>query len=78
MAGATTLKIRRITGLFTLRRSRWSLLGPRSGSTPSLYGFGLAKTKGHIFAALVLLRKPLFGLQKRRKQASRYVTCRLK
>jgi hypothetical protein len=26
----------------------------------------------HIFAALVLLRKPLFGLQKRRKQPERY------
>jgi hypothetical protein len=26
----------------------------------------------HIFAALVLLRKPLFGLQKHRKQPERY------
>jgi hypothetical protein len=31
----------------------------------------------HIFAALVLLRKPLSGLQKRRKQPERYVQCPL-
>jgi hypothetical protein len=30
-----------------------------------------------IFAALVLLRKPLFGLQKRRKQPKRYVQLEL-
>jgi hypothetical protein len=32
----------------------------------------------HIFAALVLLRKPLFGLQKRRIQPKRYTTFALK
>jgi hypothetical protein len=29
----------------------------------------------HILAALVLLRKPLFGLSKRRIQPERYVQC---
>jgi hypothetical protein len=59
-------KKHRITGLFTLRRSSGSgFRSARSAAPPTLHST-------HILPALVLLRKPLFGLAKRRKQPERY------
>jgi hypothetical protein len=59
-------------------RSLRSLRGSvRLGRSATLHSHGSAHFT-HIFAALVLLRKPLFGLQKRHIQPERYVQFGLK
>jgi hypothetical protein len=60
----------RITGLFTLRRP---LGGSGSVLARSIASLIPTPKLRHILPALVLLRKPLSGLAKRRKQPERYV-----
>jgi hypothetical protein len=58
-------------------RARWALQGSVRLAQSAC---GLIRTAHctHIFAALVLLRKPLYGLQKRRIQPERYAQFFLK
>jgi len=57
MACALKFEITSSNNRYALRHSLRSFLGPRSGWTPSLFGFGYTKTKGHIWLASVRLAK---------------------